>query len=161
MQIDRESIERYIIENQAKLKLICRRLYSNSYLADDLFQEFYLAAIEKSWHKSYPIPAMCYYTILTCFKNRYRKGYNLSGPSFIRACDNLPERIEKEPEYLNDLTEFIESEMNRQHGFAPVTVFMQAQEESLRDISKRTKIPLTALSNYKRQGQKKLQMFLK
>lgn len=118
---------------------------------------------------------LCYGVVRETYSRRHRSKSKLNGPIPLTDLDithreygdrqyytNPTESkiAESPPEYLNDLHEFIEAELNKPHGFAPIMVFIQGQDESLRSLERKTKVNINALSNYYKDGQRKLQRLL-
>lgn len=152
-------VDAYVVENQQRLRNFCFKLCRGSSIWEDLFQEFYLAMLklEPHYFERYPMKKLCSLIMVRCYLDRdHNKA--LKPVNYVELQDifyNEPD------EYVKDLHEYIEKELNRPHGFAPVMVFMQSLDESLRSIEKKTGINHVALWNYKKQGQAKLRELLK
>lgn len=151
-------INQYVIANEARLKNLCKRMYHGNDLWQDLFQEFYIDVVNvnDNLFNRYSLKQLCYWRIVTVYKNRQR----YDSLKHFNTTDLIEERGEEIP-YITDIEEFIDAELNKPHGFAPMLVFMQSLDEPLREISRKTSINVRFLSEYKREAQKKLQDFCK
>lgn len=160
MCIDRAKIiSDYVVANEKRLKNLCFRLYKGNYLWEDLFQEFYLEVLDtpKLLFDRYSLKHVCYYKILTIYKNRNRKNSTLRDVEYM-GLDHVKATVETD--YIADIQEWIDKEINKEHGFADILVFKESQDKSLRQIKKETGVSLFALCRLRQEGQRKLQRLL-
>lgn len=152
-------INDYITANEKQLKRLCFKFFKGGYLWEDLFQEIYLRLIEVPEEKIQKnnLGAICYTIALSLYRNRNRKHSCLKTRQYLELSEN---HAFTSGEYLNDIYDFIDNELNKKHGFADLLVFIQAQDESIREISRKTKLSPYTLRRYYKMGQLKLQRLL-
>lgn len=154
-------INEYVTANQKRLKRVCFKIFKGDGRFEDLFQEVYLKLIEMPEAKIQAYKNKMWYLYWLSagelYLKRTRKSSPLSNINGVKVGEL--DRIET-PDYLTDLEEFIESEMNKEHDFAPVMVFMECQEKSMHELSRETGINMFALSHYNAQGREKLKRMI-
>lgn len=154
-------INDFIIANELALKRLCFKFFKLDDRRNDLFQEAYISMIdlpEKTISLYNGKLGTLYWLIARgLYYKQRRKSSPLRLISGIEVGENL---LNESPEYTIDIEEFIETEMNKEHDFIPITVFMECQEKSMRQLSKETKINMFALSRYRAEGQARLKKLL-
>lgn len=159
-------INNHVISNIESLKAICRAFYKGSYLWEDLFQEFYLQIVKVPddlyLRFQVNLKALCYLTIRDIHNERRLNKSGLEGSRKIIFKQDLNnyELSCCQPEYVQDILDYIEKEKNKPHNFADIVVFTETMEKSLRELNKETGISIFSLCRYRQAGQAKLQRLL-
>lgn len=109
--------------------------------------------------EKYPIEKLAYQCLFSVFRDRYKKHSALCMITAIEISDCVLNGGYEQNDMF-DVWDFIEKELDKEHGFVPVTVFIESIERPLREINRETRIPLGSLHNYKEQGRKKILKFI-
>ena len=154
-----ETINAYVIENEARLKRICFGLYRGNDKWQDLFQEFYLAVInaKDSWYQRYDLKQLCYWTIMELFYNRQRSAA-LKELNYVDINGvNLP--IEEKHHF--DLMDKIDFELQKKEGFLSMVILKECVDSSVREVAKETGLNYVTVFKHKKAAQKKLRDYFK
>jgi DNA-directed RNA polymerase specialized sigma24 family protein len=150
-------IDSHIIENEKFYRDFCRNLYRNRYLMDDLFNDFYLKLVEmpdkvKEYSDKDNLKNLCCATIWYLWSKRGRK------TSLLNEVCNLDELkqdfpTDSEGEYdIEQASLIINDILKNRNTLVPVLITLQAQDESLRSIERKTGIGRNTLSKRYKEG---------
>lgn len=150
-----EIINRYVVDNEKKLKNTCFKIARGHQDWEDLFIEFYLRVVETKPEKfaRYSIGQLCYWTIVEVWQNK-RGGLKRFE---WKELDNV--NVSIQPNEHFDLMDFIEEKIDSK-DFKNVMAFVECTDTSLRNVQRKTGINEAQLSRFRAKGIKQLKAFL-
>lgn len=144
------------MENEQFYRDFCRNLYRGRYLHDDLFNDFYLKLVEmpdkvKEYSDKDNLKNLCCATIWYLWSKRGRKSSLLNEVCNLELTQDIPSDSEGEYD-IEQASLIINDILKNRETLVPVLITLQAQDESLRSIERKTGIGRNTLSKRYKEG---------
>jgi hypothetical protein len=132
------------VENEQFYRDFCRNLYRGRYLHDDLFNDFYLKLVEMP-------DKVKEYSDKDNLKKRGLKSSLLNEVCNLELTQDIPSDSEGEYD-IEQASLIINDILKNRETLVPVLITLQAQDESLRSIERKTGIGRNTLSKRYKEG---------